>query len=126
MIHKMVHKNLLPPLLLLLLLCPLDGRRKMFVNDVVMLLRLFSVRLNGSYEELGVSCGGVIDDKLAVCEYFTPFGPGFLVTSKALLRALTSRNSRSMRFVRPASMCSSDSSHTGNSASICCLRIFNT
>lgn len=46
--------------------------------------------------------------------------------SAAFLRALTKRNSRSMRFVRPASMCSRDSSQTGSSASICCFKIFNT
>lgn len=98
----------------------------MSLNDVVMLLRLFSVRLNGSYDELGVSCGGVVDDVFVVCGYLIPFGAGHLVNSNVLFRALTNRNSLSISVVRPASMCSSDSSHIGNSASICCLRIFNT
>lgn len=118
-------RKFLPTLLLLLLLWPLDGRRKMSLNEVLMLLRFASARLNGSYEDVGVSCGGVVDDVLLVCENLMPFAPGFFVISNAL-RTFTSRNSRSIRFVRQASMCSRDSSQIGNSASICCLRIFNT
>lgn len=121
-------KCILPPLLLLLLLLPLDGLRKIFVNEFAILFFLWSIRLNGSYEELGVNCGGVVDEIFAVDVwwYWIPLWPGFFVISTAFFRAFINRNSLSMRFVRPASTCSNDSSQTGSSASICCFRIFNT
>lgn len=52
---------------LLLLPLPLDdGRRKMLENECDILFRFGSLRLNGSYDELGVSCGGVVADIFAV------------------------------------------------------------
>lgn len=60
----MFYRNI--PELLLFPLPPDDGRRKMLENECDILFRLGSLRLNGSYDELGVSCGGVVADILAV------------------------------------------------------------
>lgn len=38
----------------------------MLVIECVMLFRFDSARLKGSYDELGVNCGGVVDDMLVV------------------------------------------------------------
>lgn len=114
------------------------GRRKMLENELVILFRLVSFRLNGSYDELGVSCIGVVCDRLEVMELpvppppFESLGPPgpdpprTTFDSMAFLRMLMSRNSRSTRKERATSTISSDSSHSGSSASICCLRIFRT
>lgn len=115
------------------------GRRKMLEKELVILFRLVSFRLNGSYEELGVSCIGVVWDKLEVMELGPPapldslgleppppLGPSTTLDSMAFLRMLISRNSRSTRKDRATSTISRDSSHSGSSASICCLRIFRT
>lgn len=122
---------LLPPLWL-----PLGCRLNMFDRDVVMLRLFESPRRNGSYDELAAACGSVADDSCAVVvadggpEPPAPnvFRPPCLAglgarPSTAFLRTLISRNSRSIRSARPRSTSSSESSFTGSSASICCLRM---
>lgn len=103
------------------------GRRKMLENELLMLLRFPSCRLNGSYDELGVSCIGVVCDRLDVMDEPPPFSSLPLAAdSIAFLRMFTSRNSRSTRNDRAMSTISSDSSVSGSSASICCFSIFST
>lgn len=104
------------------------GRLNILVSDVVRLLRFESPRLNGSYDELAVNCGGVVAEMLAVvvCPYEEkPFLAG-LKASTAFLRAFINRNSRSIKSYRLTSTSSNDSSLTGSSASICCFRIFKS
>lgn len=95
----------------------------MFDMELLIPFRVDSVRLNGSYDELGVNCGGVVDEILAVDVWLKAviFWPDILDISIAFLRLLTSRNSRSINVARLLSICSNDSSLMGSSASICCF-----
>ena len=96
------------------------GLRNMLERDVLMLVFLFSFRLNGSYVVPGVTA-----DRLETFEFpfwlLTPFKDSLVV----LLRKLIKWNSRSTRNERAMSTISSDSS-SHSSASICCFRIFST
>lgn len=82
-----------------------------------MLLRLLSLRLNGSYEDDGVNWTGVDADIFDVDDDDT---------SIAFFRALIKRNSRSISCDREWSITSRASSLTGSSASICCFKILRT
>lgn len=94
------------------------GRLKIFDIELEKLLRFVSPRLNGSYDELGVNWGGVVAELFVVTPFFDP--------SIAFFRAFTKRCSLSMSSKRLLSTSSSDSSLTGNSASICCFKIRNS
>lgn len=102
--------------------------RKIFDMEFFNPFRLDSLRRNGSYDELGVNCGGVVDDMFAVDVWLNAdiFWPIDFVTSIAFLRLFTKRNSRSIIRARLLSICSNVSSLMGNSASICCFSNFRT